>query len=45
MNGPVVPYLTAVTGIAFWLRTARILTPALPDEYRLLLYDKRRRGV
>ncbi len=28
LNGPVIPYLTAITGIAFWLRTARILTPA-----------------
>lgn len=24
-NGPVVPYLTVVTGIAFWLRVARII--------------------
>lgn len=29
LNGPLIPYVTAVTGIAFWLRTARILTPAL----------------
>ncbi len=28
-NGPVIPYVTSVSGIAFWLRTARILTPAL----------------
>lgn len=27
-NGPVIPYVTAVTGIAFWLRISRILTPA-----------------
>ena len=27
LNGPVIPYLTAVTGIAFWLRTAKILLP------------------
>lgn len=29
LNGPVIPYVTAVTGIAFWLRISRILTPAL----------------
>ncbi|MCM1144494.1 MAG: acyltransferase family protein [Blautia sp.] len=28
-NGPVIPYVTAVSGIAFWLRTARIVTPLL----------------
>ena len=28
VNGPLVPYLTAVTGIAFWLRISRILLPA-----------------
>lgn len=28
-NGPVIPYVTAVTGIAFWLRVSRILEPAL----------------
>lgn len=27
-NGPVIPYVTAATGIAFWLRVARIMTPA-----------------
>lgn len=26
-NGPVIPYVTAVSGIAFWLRIARLLTP------------------
>lgn len=25
-NGPVVPYLTVITGIAFWLRIARIVS-------------------
>jgi fucose 4-O-acetylase-like acetyltransferase len=25
-NGPIVPYLTVITGIAFWLRIARILS-------------------
>lgn len=28
-NGPVIPYVTIVSGIAFWLRIARILTPVL----------------
>lgn len=28
-NGPAVPYLTAVTGIAFWLRVSKILAPFL----------------
>ena len=28
-NGPVIPYVTVVSGVAFWLRVARILTPAL----------------
>lgn len=28
-NGPFVPYLTVVTGIAFWLRVAKVLAPAL----------------
>lgn len=28
-NGPVIPYVTTVSGIAFWLRIARILTPVL----------------
>lgn len=26
-NGPIIPYVTSVTGIAFWLRIARVLTP------------------
>ena len=37
LNGPLVPYLTAATGIAFWLRIARILTPAL-GKSRFWLY-------
>lgn len=28
-NGPLMPYVTIVSGIAFWLRVSRILTPAL----------------
>ncbi|MCM1154171.1 MAG: acyltransferase family protein [Roseburia sp.] len=26
-NGPLIPYVTAVSGIAFWLRIAKIITP------------------
>ena len=26
-NGPVIPYVTVVTGIAFWLRVAKVLAP------------------
>lgn len=37
LNGPVVPYLTASTGIAFWLRMSRIAVPALGDS-RFLRY-------
>lgn len=32
LNGPVIPYLTAVTGIAFWLRVSARLTPALGEN-------------
>ena len=28
-NGPIVPYLTTITGIAFWLRISKILEPLL----------------
>ena len=31
-NGPVIPFVTALTGIAFWLRIARILTPLLENS-------------
>lgn len=31
-NGPVIPYVTAVSGIAFWLRVSKILAPVCgPD--------------
>lgn len=30
-NGPVIPYVTAVSGIAFWLRVAKILAPLVED--------------
>ncbi len=36
-NGPVIPYVTAVTGIAFWLRIAKILTPVLAQS-RVMRY-------
>lgn len=32
LNGPLVPYVTAVTGIAFWLRVSGILTPAFSQS-------------
>lgn len=32
LNGPVVPYVTAATGIAFWLRISRLLTPVLSES-------------
>lgn len=31
-NGPVIPYVTAVSGIAFWLRAARVLTPIMQNN-------------
>lgn len=31
-EGPVVPYLTGMLGIAFWLRIARILEPGLKED-------------
>lgn len=36
-NGPIVPYLTVVTGIAFWLRIARIIS-AIPNISDKLVY-------
>lgn len=36
-NGPVIPYVTIVSGIAFWLRVAKILTPAL-EKSRAVIY-------
>lgn len=36
-NGPVIPYVTVVSGIAFWLRIARMLTP-LAEPGRLIRY-------
>lgn len=31
-NGPVIPYVTIVSGIAFWLRIARVLTPLVGEN-------------
>ena len=31
-NGPVIPYVTIVSGIAFWLRIARIITPVIENN-------------
>lgn len=36
-NGPVIPYVTVVSGIAFWLRIARLLTP-IAGENRTVRY-------
>lgn len=32
IKGPIVPYLSAITGIAFWLRVSRLLTPLLEKQ-------------
>lgn len=31
-NGCVVPYITAITGIAFWLRIAKLITPIVKNK-------------
>ena len=31
-NGPVIPYVTIVSGIAFWLRIAKIIAPAVEEN-------------
>lgn len=36
-NGPLMPYITIVSGIAFWLRVAKIITPAV-GESRVVRY-------
>lgn len=36
-NGSVIPYVTVVSGTAFWLRVSRVLTPAL-GKSRAVLY-------
>lgn len=48
-NGPVIPYVTAVSGIAFWLRVAKILAPLCgerrSDETAARLEEERRSGL
>lgn len=39
-NGPVVPYLTVITGIAFWLRIARLIS-ALPSFSNVFVFTGR----
>lgn len=39
-NGPVIPYVTVVSGTAFWLRMAKILTPALGGSRGVLYLGK-----
>ncbi len=36
-NGPVIPYVTVVSGVAFWLRIAKITAPLL-GKYRYIRY-------
>ncbi|MBD5490471.1 MAG: acyltransferase family protein [Lachnospiraceae bacterium] len=36
-NGPVMPYITIISGIAFWLRVAKIITPAV-EKSRTVQY-------
>ena len=31
-NGPVIPYVTSMSGIAFWLRVAKVLTPVFGES-------------
>ena len=31
-NGPVIPYVTVMSGIAFWLRIAKVLTPTVGES-------------
>lgn len=39
-NGPVIPYVTVVSGIAFWLRVAKILTPLLRENKYVVYLGK-----
>lgn len=40
-NGPVIPYVTVVSGVAFWLRVARVLSPLCGDGRGFLRYLSR----
>ena len=48
-NGPVIPYVTAVSGIAFWLRVAKILAPLCgerrSDDTAAQLEEEKRSGL
>lgn len=48
-NGPVIPYVTAVSGIAFWLRVAKILASLVgerrSDETAARFEEERRSGL
>ncbi|MDE5717712.1 MAG: acyltransferase family protein [Lachnospiraceae bacterium] len=48
-NGPVIPYVTAVSGIAFWLRVAKILAPlcgeSRSDNTAAQLEEEKRSGL
>lgn len=37
LNGPVVPYITSITGIAFWLRISKLITPIVKNKKLLFL--------
>lgn len=39
-NGPLIPYVTIVSGIAFWLRVARILSPLLQKNKYVIYLGK-----
>lgn len=36
-NGPIIPYVTVVSGVAFWLRIAKVLTPLL-EQNKYVVY-------
>lgn len=36
-NGPIIPYVTVVSGIAFWLRVARVLSPLCGGQGSILV--------
>ncbi|MDE7197588.1 MAG: acyltransferase family protein [Lachnospiraceae bacterium] len=39
-NGPVIPYVTVVSGVAFWLRVAKVLTPVLEGSPAVIYLGK-----
>lgn len=44
-NGPVVPYLTAITGIAFWLRVAKLITPIIKNKKLVRMISDNTYGI